>query len=267
MDHRTKYESEGVVCPLRVLSDERTKTCRDGFSNLERRHNGRVTRAGWTHLFFDWAFDLISEPRILDIVEEILGSDILVQSSLILRKYPHSRGFIPWHQDGHYSNLPAWQSVSAWVALTRSTPENGCMRVIPRTHTNDYLAHSEITDEDSMVTNGGEISHGFDESDARDLVLDPGEMSIHHNLIVHGSMPNNSPHQRIGFIIRYTTPAYEGVRPVIRVRGTSDCSHLSLAGRPTPLSDAERYTAYIDFLTRQGDHLGDASELQSTSKA
>src|SRR6185369_10999820 len=94
------------------------------------------------------------------------------------------------------------------------------------------LNHANVRDEANLLFRGESVE-AVDESRAVDVVLQPGEMSLHQSTIVHGSNPNRSSEPRIGFIVRFVTSrvAHRG-RPVLRVRGKGDCSHLNLAQAP-----------------------------------
>jgi ectoine hydroxylase-related dioxygenase (phytanoyl-CoA dioxygenase family) len=92
--------------------------------------------------------------------------------------------------------------VTVWVALTPSTPLSGCMQVVPGTHTRQ-VDHTDTFDEKNFLTRGQEIAVEVDKSKVVDVVLAPGEMSLHHVLLFHGSEPNRADHRRIGLSIRY----------------------------------------------------------------
>jgi phytanoyl-CoA hydroxylase len=92
--------------------------------------------------------------------------------------------------------------VSLWLAVDDSTPENGCMRVIPGTHHMDLQQLQERTDVKSVLDSSMDESK-VDESKARDVILRKGDVSVHHPQLVHGSLPNNSEKRRAGLTIRY----------------------------------------------------------------
>ena len=91
-----------------------------------------------SHLRFKWVCDLATQPMILDAVEDVIGPDILIHSSTIFCKYANDKKFVSWHQDSHYWGLSEPRLVSAWIALTDSTVENGSLRVLPGTHTRRF---------------------------------------------------------------------------------------------------------------------------------
>jgi ectoine hydroxylase-related dioxygenase (phytanoyl-CoA dioxygenase family) len=227
-----EYERDGILFPLRVLADEEVQRFRGCFEALVAGLEGRAQPVRQPHLSLRWAYDLATHPAVAGAVEGVLGPDVLVHSTIIFFKRPGDGGYVSWHQDGLYATLRAPRLTSAWIALSESTVENGCMRVIPGTHSQGILPHLESPSEDNLLRNGQSIE-GVDEERAVDVVLRPGEMSLHHGDIVHGSNPNRSTRERIGFIARFVTPEVErAAHPLIRVRGTAPCPHVELMAAP-----------------------------------
>jgi non-haem Fe2+, alpha-ketoglutarate-dependent halogenase len=235
------YQQQGFLFPLSVLSDTETATLRSKLEELELHQGGRLaTRINRKpHLLLTWLNELIRDARVLDPVEDILGPNILCWGSGFFIKNAHDPARVTWHQDSTYWGLSEPDVVTAWVAFTPSTTENGCMRVIPGTHTLQQLPHQDTFAPDNLLSRGQEIAVQVEESRAVDIVLAPGQMSLHHVLLVHGSEPNGSAHRRIGFAIRYL-PTY--VRQIAGaqdsatlVRGTDEYGHFLL--EPIPRSD------------------------------
>jgi ectoine hydroxylase-related dioxygenase (phytanoyl-CoA dioxygenase family) len=155
----------------------------------------------------------------------------------VFYKPPRDTSYASWHQDSVYSGWHLTPSVSAWIALTVSGPENGCMRVIPGSHKQGLLEHDNVQDPNMLNRRGERLQMDVDESQAVDVVLKPGEMSLHHTNIVHGSKPNTSDGPRIGFIVRFVTNlSINRDRQVMRVRGNADCGHLRLVEPPNKRS-------------------------------
>jgi non-heme Fe2+,alpha-ketoglutarate-dependent halogenase len=236
-----EYQQQGFLFPLPVLSDAETATLRSKLEELEISQGGRlpprINRK--PHLLLTWLNELIRDPRILDPVEDILGPDILCWGSGFFIKNPHVPARVTWHQDSTYWGLSKPDIVTAWVAFTPSTTENGCMRVVPGTHILQQLPHRDTFAQDNLLSRGQEIAVEVDESRAVEIVLEPGQMSLHHVMLVHGSEPNSGALRRIGFAIRYL-PTYvkqlAGVRDsATLVRGTDEYGHFAL--EPAPRSD------------------------------
>ena len=145
---------------------------------------------------------LISDGRLLDVAEIFIGSNIALFASHHICKLPGDGHAVLWHQDGSYWPLEPMEVVTVWLAVDDSLPENGCMRVIPGTHT--FALHQMVprTDIPNVLSSG--IDPEFvDESRAVDFVLKAGVVSVHHPNIIHGSNPNTSTKRRGGLTIRY----------------------------------------------------------------
>ena len=180
----------------------------------------------------------------------MIGPDILVHGTTIFAKAPRDRRFISWHQDAHNWRLDEPRLVTAWVALTRSNADNGCLRVVPGSHRR-RLEHESRPHPDNMLElTGLTVSDEVDLSEAVDVLLEPGQISLHHADIVHGSGPNRSATRRVGFAIRYVDPAVgqeSDHHPVVLARGTDRHGNYELLKR-APGRDVERgLTAHAAF--------------------
>lgn len=229
-----RYEHDGVAFPIRVLSDREAHEFRQ---QLEAVAGEQPRRMDQLHMRYSWAYRLASHEKVLDAVESLIGPEILIDGNLVFYKPPRDAGYASWHQDSVYLGWHLTPSVSAWIALTVSEPANGCMRVIPGSHKQGLLEHDNIEDPNLLNRRGERLRIDVDESTAVDVVLKPGEMSLHHTNIVHGSNPNTSDGPRIGFIVRFVTNlSTNRDRQVMRVRGNADCSHLRLVEPPASRS-------------------------------
>jgi non-heme Fe2+,alpha-ketoglutarate-dependent halogenase len=243
------YEREGVVFPIKVFSAgeasrflHQLKTIADNYGE------GSLKRLDGLHLFFDWAYRLATDEVLLNAVEDVLGTDILIDGTLVFWKPPEDFGYVSWHQDALYSGWHLSPSTSAWIALTPSHQSNGCMRMIPGSHKQGLLKHENVADRSNLLFRGERVTMDVQESRAVDVVLRPGEMSLHQSTIVHGSNPNRSDEPRIGFIVRFVTSSIAiRDRPVMRVRGDADCSHLRLADPPVIEDQSSALSAWRAF--------------------
>jgi hypothetical protein len=239
------YRESGFNVPLRAFSDEeaagRYRSFLDYWASLGETLHGRPPRE-WskhlldTHLFLRWVCDVVLTPRILDAVESVLGPNIIVWGSQWFPKFARDPSYVSWHQDAAYWGLTPLNVTTAWIALVPSTRENGCMRVIPGTH-RGLLPQRETYAEANMLSRGQEIAVEVDESRAVDFVLQPGEFSLHHIGIVHGSRPNTSDTSRIGLAVRYVSPdvvQQDGVRDIVLLaRGQDNYGHFDIVDPPT----------------------------------
>jgi len=146
--------------------------------------------------------DFTRHPDILDIVEQVIGPDIIMWGSQVFSKPAGDGMAIPWHQDGQYWPMRPLATVTVWVAVDPATVENGCLRVIPGTHEDGLMPH-EVTNETGLALNQGVSKGVFDESRAVDIELEAGQISLHHAMLVHGSNANRSAKRRCGYAIRY----------------------------------------------------------------
>jgi len=145
---------------------------------------------------------LVSDARLLDIAEEFVGPDIALFASHYISKPPGDGMPVLWHQDGSYWPLQPMEVVSLWLAVDDSTPDNGCMRVIPGTQHLDLKELTPRTDVANVLRSGMDTSH-VDESASVDLILRAGDVSVHHPNVIHGSNANRSTRRRCGLTIRY----------------------------------------------------------------
>ena len=245
------YRDRGFVCPLPALSSAEAAAVRGHVEAFERRTGlvaGHVIR-NKGHLKLTRLYDLIFHPRILDAVESVLGPDILCWGSSLFVKEAADPGFVAWHQDAYYWGLEPDDVVSAWIALAPSTLENGAMRVIPGSHRMAALAHKRSApDSANMLFTHEELAQDVDESQAVDLVLGQGEMSLHHVKILHGSPPNRSAGRRMGYAIRYVAPHVRqrgDQNSATLVRGTDRYGYF--ANDPVPARDMDPdIVAFVD---------------------
>jgi ectoine hydroxylase-related dioxygenase (phytanoyl-CoA dioxygenase family) len=243
-----QYEREGIVFPVSVLSRAEADSYRSALELLtDNCGSGALKRLECLHLFFDWAHRLATQQTLLDAVEDILGDDILIDGTLVFHKPPRDSSYVSWHQDSVYSGWNKTPSTSAWIALTPSERRNGCMRAIPGSHKLGLMAHGNVSDELNLLDRGEQVE-AVDESQAVDVVLQPGEISFHQSNLVHGSNPNTSTDARIGFIVRFVTSQIrDRDRPLLRVRGAGDCSHLKLAQPPGEVDHGAALRAWRTF--------------------
>jgi len=148
---------------------------------------------------------LLSE-EVLDLVEPIIGPNIVLWSSHFICKDPFIGRATPWHEDSAYwkGRMDKYDSiVTVWLALDRSNRENGCMRVIPGSHSNGGFSEYEAVDRSENLFPTRIKSSDINESSAVYFELEPGECSLHDSRIIHGATPNKSPYRRCGYTMRY----------------------------------------------------------------
>lgn len=205
---RRQYREDGYYFPSRALTPELTAYYRAKLEAFEVSQGGRITgrMRQKLHLLLTWMDELVRHPAVLDAVESVLGPDILCWQTSFFIKNAQDDGFVTWHQDSTYWGLSEPDVASAWLALSPSTLESGAMRVMPGTHRGEQLAHTDSFDEKNLLTRGQAVDAEIEESQAVDLILEPGEFSLHHVRLVHASEPNRTDDRRIGLAIRYVAP-------------------------------------------------------------
>lgn len=253
------YARDGYLFPIRVLSEAEARAYRQRLEAAEASGDPRVKQYLRTksHLVFTWCDALIRHPKVLDAVEDVIGPDILCWSSGFFNKEARDPAYVSWHQDLTYWGLDPADIVTAWIALSPATPESGCMKFWPGSHKLEILPHKDTFAKQNLLSRGQEIQVEVDERAVVFDVLQPGEMSLHHVKLVHGSEANRSGDRRIGFVIRYI-PTY--VRQVVGeadsatlVRGVDRYHHFAPEAAPEADLDAAAvatYDAVMDRLNR-----------------
>ena len=192
------------------------------------------------------SFDrLIRHPRLIAAVSQILGPDLLVWGSGLFIKEPNTTSYVSWHQDLFYWGLDEVHEVTAWVALSPATTESGCMRFVPGSHRKRLVPHVDSFARDNLLTRGQEIAVEVDESSAVDVVLKPGQASLHHGYLFHSSAPNRTGRRRIGAALRYIRPSMKqktGERLLVaHISGKDDYGHFNVAPPPAGRMLAEDF--------------------------
>jgi non-heme Fe2+,alpha-ketoglutarate-dependent halogenase len=233
-----QFHEDGCIHPIRAISETDALELRRKLEAFERDSGGplRGDLRHKSHLLFTWLADLVRERMIVDAVEDLYGHDLLCWTTNFFIKEANNPAFVSWHQDSTYWGLDRPDVVTAWIALTPSNETNGAMEYIPGTHKSDQIPHRDTFAKHNLLTRGQEVAVHVDPSLARRICLRPGEMSLHHVRLIHGSAPNPSNDRRIGFAIRYV-PTYvrqiAGEDSATLVRGSDAYHHFELEPRPT----------------------------------
>ncbi len=255
-----QYRRDGFYFPLRVLSSEEAAGYRARLEALERARGGplggELRHKG--HLLFTWLDELIRHPRILDAVEDLLGPNLLCWSSSFFIKEARDPAFVSWHQDSTYWGLSEPDVVTAWVAFSESSIASGAMRMVAGTHT-EQVAHRDTFAPDNLLSRGQEVMVEVDEARAVDVVLHPGEMSLHHVRMFHGSPPNRSADRRIGYAIRYIPTHVRQIAgprdTATLVRGVDTYHHFDHEEPPAADLDPAARARHAAIMKRQGELL------------
>lgn len=253
------YARDGYFFPLQAMSAAAAQRYRTELERLQKQYGGDEFKAIWFgHADFVLPFvdEITRLPSILEPVQAVLGPDLLVWGTNFFIKEAQSTEYVSWHQDLTYWGLDDAAEVTAWVALSPATPESGCMRFIPGTHNREIVAHQDTFDSSNLLTRGQEIAVQVDEDQAVDIVLEPGQMSLHHGRIFHGSRPNRSDDRRIGLAIRYISPAMRNLSGekgyAHLVAGEDRYGHFEIVPPPeTAMAPADVHVARSALATQE----------------
>ena len=223
-----RFARDGCAFPIRVISEEDAARCAALYVDFETQGKIKDVRPGLKlHCVYRWAYDIVLKPAVLDVVEQLIGPDILVFGSRPWNKSAHDPHYVAWHQDNSYYGLDPHDEVAMWVALTPSTPANGCVRFVPGSHLWGDQVHTIVGNPLNRLTRGQEITT-IDEAQAIDAILLPGEASFHHERTAHGSKGNASDVRRLGIQVNYIPTRVRstiGRRTALLVRGEDRYGH------------------------------------------
>lgn len=269
-----QYQQQGFLSGIHAMTESAAK---DHRIRLERMENNLGSRGlqrpvseylrSNAHYICRQAEELAKMPEVLDIVASILGPDLLIWSCEFFIKEASTPHIVSWHQDLTYWGLGETDGeITAWIALSAATVESGCMRFVPGSHLQNIVDHHDTFGDDNLLSRGQEIAVEVDESSAFDVVLQPGEMSLHHGKMFHASGPNRSNDRRIGCAIRYLRP---DVKQIVAKRDYAmlargwDLEHnfIPVAG-PTEDFDTAALARYEQILADQNQALSEGAKQE-----
>jgi len=206
-----QYREEGLVIPDYRLPESLLGRMRQAVDDLIERHPhvppeqlsgphnpwGQSAQILGTEEFLEFC----RFPELLDMVEDVIGPDIVLWGSMLFAKPGGAGKAVPWHQDGQYWPITPLKTVTLRIAIDGSTPENGCMRYVPGSHKERALQEHAVQLRDDYAIKQEIVA--VDESRAADCVLEPGQISLHDVYVIHGSNPNTSGKRRADYAIRY----------------------------------------------------------------
>ncbi len=209
-----KFDREGYAIFRNAVDADLVKEASDHIAWLLEQNPDRRPEMLTHDLITDDPFwvRLISDPRLLDIAEMFIGPNIGLFASHYIVKPAFNGKAVKWHQDAAFWPLEPMEVVTLWLAVDESTPENGCVKVIPGSHKN-VIKDMRSTDKTDVL--GSEIAVDVDESQAVNMVLQPGDVEVHHPMIFHASDVNHSPKRRAGLTIRYIPTSTKITNPDI----------------------------------------------------
>jgi len=240
-----EYEELGFLHSIPILAPDEVAHFRDAIEETCRALGGGVTRLDGPHLYFRWAWDLSTHRRVLACMEQLIGPNVLLKSTRLFYKFGNSDSFVGWHQDGITEELRDATAPAIWLGLTPATAENGCLRVVPRSHRLGLIQHADRPNPANLTTQGATAQVAIDSP--QDVVMQAGEMSLHHPLVLHASNPNRSGESRIGFSATYSTPALTASRSAVAwVRGDGPRDRFRIVEEPPPRPIEAAAAAYLN---------------------
>ena len=202
-----QYHDQGFISPIRVISEKEALSIKEELEQVEKEFPHEINSESRNNLHLSFAFldALAHNTIIVDAIEDLIGPNISLWASVMFIKEPSSKQYVSWHQDATYMGLDSLDFPTPWIALSPSNKETGCMTMIAGSQKKNIQTHEDTFAENNILTRG-QVIQDVDESKAVDLILKPGEMSIHHGAVIHGSQPNNSNQRRIGFSLQSYMP-------------------------------------------------------------
>ncbi len=197
------YENNGYISPINVLSKKEAYEIREEIEFIEKKWPKELEGLGrnYVHLISPIFDKICHNKKILDVVESIIGKNILVCGTTLFIKNPEKKGFVSFHQDAKYIGLEPYNWVTAWIAVTDSNEKNGCMRMWSGSHKENLKYHNQKFDENNLLTRGQTVEN-VPLNETQPVILTAGQMSLHHPTVVHGSGINKSNDRRIGFVVQ-----------------------------------------------------------------
>jgi non-heme Fe2+,alpha-ketoglutarate-dependent halogenase len=224
MDRDLRFHPVNNECPRTLLTGQIEQFNRDGFLKGIRLFNetdslasrryfdgllARVLAAGGTsysistaHLKYGRVYDLLTDRRIVSCVRDLLGENVVAWGSHFFCKMPHDGKRVSWHQDASYWPLSPSKTATVWLAIDDADRENACMRFIPGTHHFGHLTY-QLTENDGSNVLDQTVENAEEFGEPIDVELKAGEISIHSDLLLHGSEANDSDRRRCGLTLRY----------------------------------------------------------------
>ena len=270
-----QYWRDGYLFPLDLMSRQEAQIWRQKLEQMEQDYREvKMPRTVNTYkrinaqCVMPFAYELASHPDLLDMVEGILGPDILIYGAEFFIKEAGTPHIVSMHQDLTYWGLGATDNlVTAWIALSEVNVKSGCMQFVAGSHNHQILPHEDTFAENNLLSRGQEIQVEVNDSDKTDIVLTPGQISLHHGRTIHGSLPNSSDDRRIGFVIRYVNPkVMQEVAQkdyAMLVRGADRARHFIHYAPPRTLFAPEHLALYEEMREAQKQAMMAGANKQS----
>jgi hypothetical protein len=250
------YRKDGYVVPAFRLAPAKLSRLRVALDSVLAANEGvRPEKLVSVHIngrnaegvVGDDAFlEMAHDPEILNMVESVLGPDIILWGCQAFCKPGRDGLEVPWHQDGQYWPIRPLANCTVWIAIDDSVAENGCLRVAAGSHHGETLYQHERDDRERITLTQAVTPQTLERFEARDVELEAGQMSLHDVYLLHGSKANTSPHRRAGLAIRYM-PATSLFDRSMFERSSASGFTVDFSTRPLWLMRGEDRTGKNDF--------------------
>ena len=232
-----RFNAEGFISGLHVFEADEIAGYRRYFDRLlaEALEAGADSYSiSSAHLQHGRVYDILVEPRIVDVVADLLGENVVGWGSHFFCKMPHDGKAVAWHQDASYWPLSPSKTATVWLAIDDADVENACMRFLPSSHLSGHLPHATIDTQDHVLDQAVENADAF--GSPVNIELRAGEISVHSDLLLHGSEANESHRRRCGLTLRYCSAevraGMDWHKKGVLVRGSDPSGHWSNPTRP-----------------------------------
>jgi len=233
------YNRDGYVKGLRVFSPEEITEQRRYFDDLLAKviaKGGNSYSISTAHLSYGKVYDLLTHPRIVAYVKDILGDNVVGWGSHYFCKMPHDGKRVSWHQDASFWPMTPSKTVTVWLAIDDADVENACMRFVPGSHHYGHLTYHLSEETENNVLNQT-VDNTEQFGDPVDDGLQAGEFYMHSDLLMPGSEENDSDRRRCGLTLRYCATEVRAymdwhAKGVI-VSGSDPSGHWANPSRPT----------------------------------
>ena len=245
-DHEVgNYRRDGFVSPVKILSAAEAAEVRRELEAMETAMGGALRGPIRTKLYlrYPWAYRLATHPKILHAVEALIGTDIMLYQSTIWAKNAGDESFVSWHQDNTYFGHDPCEVLSVWLALSPSKPESGSMRFLPGSQKLGQLPVRYESADHNLLSSGQVTEFDLSRFEPVATSLEPGEASIHHAFLIHGSPPNKAHDRRLGMTFVYHPPSVRQIGELrtsaLLVRGQDRSGNFEAERAPISADDPE----------------------------
>lgn len=256
-DQQHDYNRHGFLAPIRLFANSEARQLRTELEAFETRFGAQaIAKRTDIHLLQRWAWRVVTDPRVVNPLISLLGSNLLLWSTQWFIKEPGDGMRVSLHQDASYWGLEPHDIATVWIALSDAGLETGPMTFLPASHLGKLHLHVNTYEKDNLLSRGQTINDQLDLNSAITAPLKAGEMSIHHVRLVHGSGPNLSNDRRIGMVLRYCASHVQqtkGPDTAVLVAGKDQFNHFELLSEPkTDFGPAEtsRHKKAVEKLQR-----------------